>query len=60
MAEFETKIAGRTQLDWLQALAQSHAKFVTDLAAMYGNAIRSSLSGLAGLERDDDSVEQAD
>jgi hypothetical protein len=60
MAEFETKVAGRSQLDWLQALAQSHAKFVTDLGSMYGNAIRSGLSGLGGLERDDHPVEQAD
>ena len=60
MAEFETKVAGRTQLEWLEAVAQSHAKFVTDLTSMYGNAIRSSLSGLAGLERDDHPVEQAD
>jgi hypothetical protein len=60
MAAFETKIAGRTQLDWLQAVAHSHAKFVTDLGSMYANAIRSSLPGLAGLESDDHPVEQAD
>ena len=60
MAEFETNVAGRSQLDWLQALAQSHAKFVTDLGSMYGNAIKSSLSGLTGLERDDHPVGQAD
>ena len=60
MAEFETKVAGRTQLEWVQAVAQSHAKFVTDLATMYGDAIRSSLSGLTGLERDDHPVGQAD
>ena len=45
IADFETKIAGSSQLDWLQAVAQSHAKFVTDLASMYANAIRSGLSG---------------
>jgi len=45
MADFETTIAGSSQLDWLQALAQSHAKFVTDLGSMYANAIRSGLSG---------------
>jgi len=45
MADFETKIAGSSQLDWLQAVAQSDAKFVTDLASMYANAIRSGLSG---------------
>jgi hypothetical protein len=45
MAEFETKTAGRSQLDWLQALAQTHAKFVTDLASMYGDAIKKGLPG---------------
>ena len=45
MADFETKIAGSSQLDWLQAVARSHATFVTDLASMYANAIRSGLSG---------------
>jgi hypothetical protein len=33
------------QLDWLQAVAQAHARFVTDLGSMYANAIRSSLPG---------------
>ena len=45
MADFETKIAGNSQLDWLQAVARSHTKFVTDLASMYANAIRNGLSG---------------
>jgi hypothetical protein len=45
MADFETKIAGSSQLDRLQAVARSRAKFVTDLASMYANAIRSGLSG---------------
>ena len=45
MADFETKIAGSSQLDWLQAVARSHTKFVTDLASMYANAIRNGLSG---------------
>jgi len=45
MADFETKIAGSSQLDWLQAVARSHAKFMTDLVSMYANAIRSGLSG---------------
>jgi hypothetical protein len=34
-----------TQLDWLQAVARSHTKFVTDLVSMYANAIRTGLSG---------------
>ncbi len=45
IADFETKIAGSSQLDWLQAVARSHTKFVTDLVSMYANAIRSGLSG---------------
>jgi hypothetical protein len=45
MVDFETKIAGSSQLDWLQAVARSHTKFVTDLTSMYANAIRTGLSG---------------
>ena len=45
MADFETKIAGSSQLDWLQAVARSHTNFVTDLVSMYANAIRNGLSG---------------
>ena len=45
MADFETKVAGNSQLDWLQAVARSHTKFVTDLASMYANAIKTGLSG---------------
>ncbi len=45
MADFETKIPGSSQLDWLQAVARSHTKLVTDLASMYANAIKSGLPG---------------
>jgi len=45
MADFETKIAGGSQLDWLQAVARSQTKFVTDLVSMYADAIRSGLPG---------------
>jgi hypothetical protein len=45
MADFETKIASSSQLDWLQAVASSHTKFVTDLVSMYASAIRTGLSG---------------
>jgi hypothetical protein len=44
MAEFETKIAGATQLDWVKELAASHTKFLTDVSAMYANALRGPLS----------------
>jgi hypothetical protein len=43
MADFETKIASSSQLDWLQAVARAHATFVTDLASMYANAIKAGL-----------------
>jgi len=45
MADFENKVAGTSQLDWLQAVARSHTKFVTDLTSMYAKAIKSGLSG---------------
>lgn len=45
MADFETKIADSSQLDWLQAVTRSHTKFVTGLVSMYANAIRDGLSG---------------
>lgn len=40
----KVKIAGSSQLDWLQAVARSHTNFVTDLVSMYANAIRNGLS----------------
>jgi hypothetical protein len=43
MAEFETKIAGATQLDWVKELAASHAKFLTDVGTLYATALRSPL-----------------
>jgi hypothetical protein len=45
MADFETKIAGSSQLDWLQAVTRSQTKFVTDLVSVYANAIKNGLSG---------------
>jgi hypothetical protein len=45
MADFETRVADSSQLDWLQAVARAHATFVTDLAGMYANAIRAGLPG---------------
>jgi hypothetical protein len=43
--EWVQALAGSRQLDWPQAVARSHTKFVTDLVSMYANAIRSGLSG---------------
>jgi hypothetical protein len=44
MAEFETKIAGATQLDWVKALAASHTRFLTEVGSLYANALRGPLS----------------
>src|SRR6266550_5812666 len=44
VAEFETKIAGATQLDWVKALAASHTKFLTDVGTLYANALHVPLS----------------
>ena len=44
MSEFETKIAGASQLDWVKALAASHAKFLTDVGTLYANALRTPLA----------------
>jgi hypothetical protein len=44
MADFETKIAGATQLDWVKALASSHTNFLTEVGALYANALRGTLS----------------
>jgi hypothetical protein len=43
MSEFETKIAGASQLDWVKALATSHTSFVTEVSTLYANALRSTL-----------------
>jgi len=44
MADFETKIAGASQLDWVKALAASHTKFLTEVGTLYANALRGTLS----------------
>jgi hypothetical protein len=44
MANFETKIAGATQLDWVKALATSHSEFLKEIGALYANALRGVLS----------------
>jgi hypothetical protein len=43
LVDFEQKIAGATQLDWVSALAQTHAKFVSDVTAIYTKAAREAL-----------------
>jgi predicted RNA-binding Zn ribbon-like protein len=44
MLELEQKVAGATQLDWVGALAQTHAKFVNDITAVYTKAAKDLLS----------------
>jgi len=44
MADFETKIAGASQLDWVKALAASHTTFLTEVGTLYANALRGTLT----------------
>jgi hypothetical protein len=43
MLEFQEKVAGASQLDWVSALASAHAQFVGDISAAYIKAARESL-----------------
>ena len=43
MLDFEKSLAGRSQLDWVTALANTHAKFVQDLTGFYIKAARDAL-----------------
>jgi hypothetical protein len=43
LVDFEEKVAGATQLDWVSALASTHAKFITDVSASYTKAAREVL-----------------
>jgi hypothetical protein len=43
LAEFEEKVASATQLDWVSALATTHAKFITDVSGSYTKAARDLL-----------------
>jgi hypothetical protein len=40
IADFEQKAAGATQLEWVQAVATSHARFLADLGSTYADAAR--------------------
>jgi hypothetical protein len=44
LVDFEQKVAGASQLDWVGALAQTHASFVNDLSAAYTKAARDLLT----------------
>ena len=43
MVDFEKSVAGRSQLDWVTGLANTHAKFVQDLTGFYIKAAREAL-----------------
>jgi hypothetical protein len=43
LVDFEEKVASATQLDWVSALATTHAKFITDLSTSYTKAAREVL-----------------
>jgi hypothetical protein len=40
LVEFEEKVASATQLDWVSALATTHAKFIADVSVSYTKAAR--------------------
>jgi hypothetical protein len=43
LVDFEEKVASASQLDWVSALAATHAKFITDVSASYTKAARDLL-----------------
>jgi hypothetical protein len=44
LVDFEQKIAGASQLEWVSALASTYATFVQDVSAAYTRAAREMLS----------------
>ncbi|MFN8080924.1 MAG: hypothetical protein U0Q19_15325 [Kineosporiaceae bacterium] len=43
LVDFEQKVAGASQLEWVSALAATHASFVQDVSAAYTKAAREVL-----------------
>ena len=43
MLDFQEKVTGASQLDWVSALATTHAQFVQDVSAAYIKATRETL-----------------
>ncbi len=43
LLDFEEKVASASQIDWVSALATTHAKFIGDLSATYTKAVREML-----------------
>ena len=44
LVDFETQVASASQLEWVSALATTHAKFVSDMTASYTKAVRDLLN----------------
>jgi hypothetical protein len=44
LVDFEQKVAGASQLDWVSALSTTYATFVQDVSAAYTKAARDLLS----------------
>jgi hypothetical protein len=44
LVDFEEKVASASQLDWVSALATTHAKFITDVSTSYTKAARELLN----------------
>jgi hypothetical protein len=44
LVDFEQKVAGASQLEWVSALASTHASFLQDVSAAYTKAARDVLS----------------
>jgi hypothetical protein len=44
LVDFEQKVAGASQLDWVSALASTYATFVQDVSSAYTKAARDLLS----------------
>ena len=43
LVDFEQRVASASQLEWVSALATTHAKFVADLSSSYTEAARQLL-----------------
>jgi hypothetical protein len=43
LVDFEEKVASATQIDWVSALATTHAKFIGDVTSSYTKAARDLL-----------------
>jgi len=43
LLDFENKVAGGTQLEWISALAKSHTDFVSEVTSAYTKAARDLL-----------------